>query len=162
MTAALPLHVEYRVDEGCAHRMARAALLSRIVTPGFLAVLAAELAVGIGLIAVRSVPVGVLFLVVAALFPLAILARTNRLARALAARGFRPGSTMQVEWGADGFVVTTPFAQATHHYRDLRSVVVRAGAVVMRIRGLRALVVLPAELVPDPVRPLLGRPPASG
>ena len=150
--SAPPLHLEYLVDEGCAHRMARGLAQSRIVTPAFLAILALEIAVGIGLIVVRSLAVGVFFLVVAALFPLAILAQTGRLTRALAARGFRPGTTLQVDWLADRFVVTTGTAQATHHYAAVRSVVTRGGAVLIRMRGMRLVVVLPEAVVPDEVR----------
>ena len=142
------LHYEHAVTDDTATQVARAAVRYRLTSPAFLlaiglgvAVLilclvadAAPLAAGVGL--------GILVITVSPLL------RVPRLAAQLRSRGFRPGTTMSVDYLADEFVVTTPDNRATHRYADVRSVRSMAGVAAIRLSRAGVLLVLPAPLVP--------------
>jgi hypothetical protein len=63
---------------------------------------------------------------------------------------------MTVDWGEETFTVATSEASGTHHYVSVSGARDVGDAIVFRIRGARVLLLLPAEVVPDAVRPRLG------
>jgi hypothetical protein len=83
------------------------------------------------------------------LVPFLYLVQRRQVRRALAGRGFRPGTTITTDFDDDGFTVTTPTGSARHAYGDIGRVAVYGDAVAMWLRAPRYVVVLPRQLVAD-------------
>jgi hypothetical protein len=157
MTQARPplVHRECLLDDAAPRVMARAAVRARLTAPLFVGYLIVAALVGLLLLATGPVGLGIGVLGVVVLLPLLTFAQVGRTARAFAARGYRPGTTVSADWGPDSFVVTTSLAHATYFYRDIRAVRRTGSAVFFRMRAARLLVLLPSELVPSGVRSLV-------
>jgi hypothetical protein len=150
------VRVDYAIGPDTARAMARASTRYRLTRPAFYISVLVELAIA-GAFAAAGRPGWALLVVVVALsLPLVLVAQTSTLARAMERRGYRPGTTMSVDWQDEQFVVATPDAAATHPYAAVATARLVQDAVVLRLRGARILILLPAAAVPDAVRPRLG------
>jgi hypothetical protein len=126
-----------------------------LLRPAFLAAVLLEVLCGVLFVAAGQVGWGVFVLAVAVLLPTILLLQTPRLGQAMRHRGYRPGTTMSIDWEPETFTVSTPDSTATHHYVQVARARDVGEAVVLRMRGSRILLVLPAALVPPDVRPRL-------
>lgn len=150
------LRLTYDVDRGTARAMAKAATLYRLLRPSFLGAIGIEVVLAIAFAAGGRNTWALALLAAALVTVLLLFLQTRTLTRALTARGFRPGTTLTVDWGPETFTVTAPQQSATHYRADVQHFAVHGEAALMRMRGSRLLLVLPAQLVPPEVRPGLG------
>lgn len=150
------MRTEVAIGPDTAARMARASTRYRLGRPAFWVPIAVELALAVVFAAAGHPGWGVVLVVVALLGPVLLRLQTPTLARAMARRGYRSGTTMTVDWDDDTFTVSTPDGSGTHHYHSATGARLVDGAVGLRIRGARVLLLLPADVVPDAVRPRLG------
>jgi hypothetical protein len=149
------VRVDYRIGEDTARAMARASTWYRLTRPAFYVAVLVELGIAAAFAASGRPGWAVLVVVLALSLPLVLVLQTSSLTRAMQRRGYRPGTTMSVDWQDEQFVVATPDAAATHPYAAVASARVVQEAVVLRMRGARVLIMLPAAAVPDTVRPRL-------
>ena len=152
------MRTETVIDDTAATQLARASARYRLTRPAFWIPVVVELALAAAFVAAGHRGWAVLLVVVALLGPVVLVAQTPFLAAGLARRAFRPGTVLTVDWDDDTFTVATPDASGTHHYRSVTAAREVRGAVAMRIRGARVLLLLPAEVVPPAARPRLGLP----
>lgn len=150
------LHLEYEVQRTTARQMARGATLFRLTRPSFLGAVAIEIVLAIVFAAAGQRLIALALVAAAGVTVLLVFLQTSSLTRALTARGFRPGTTLTVDWGPETFTVTAPMQSATHYRADVRQFAVHGEAALLRMGGSRMLLVLPAQLVPPEVRPGLG------
>jgi hypothetical protein len=150
------VRTETVVDATTATRLARASARYRLTRPAFWIPVLVELALVVVFAAAGRTGWAVLLAVVAVLGPVLLLAQTPSLAKAMRRRGYRPGTTLTVEWGEETFTVATPDSAGTHHYVSVSAAREVASAIVFRIRGARVLLLLPADVVPPEIRPRLG------
>jgi hypothetical protein len=155
------VRAEYSITAATGPAMARAATAYRLLRPAFLGAVVLEVLCGVFLLGAGHRGSGIVVLVVAALGPAVLLLQTPRLGRAMQYRGYRPGTTMSIDWEPRSFTLATPDASSTQSYDQVASARAVGRAVVLRMRGSRMLLVVPAELVPGEVRPRfrLGRRP---
>ncbi len=146
---------EVPIGADTAARMARASTRYRLGRPAFWAPIAVELALAVVFAAAGHPGWAVLLAVVAVLGPVLLVAQTPSLAAAMRRRGYRPGTTLTVDWEEETFTVAGPDSAGTHHYASVTGARLVGDAVVFRIRGARVLLLLPAEVVPPAVRPRL-------
>lgn len=142
------VRTEFVVAPDTARTVARAVVRYRLTSVSALG----PLLILAGLVLVTGVG-GVVWLAVAEALAIVVIvaaafAGIPRLTRTLQARGFRPGTTVTVDWADADFTVTTPSGHAVHAYADVRSVRVFGRVVAIRLNPARLLVVLPTELVP--------------
>jgi hypothetical protein len=150
------VRVEYPIGAETARQMARASTWYRLTRPSFSLSVLIELAIA-GAFAAAGRPGWALLVVVLALgLPLVLVLQTSSLTRAMQRRGYRAGTTMSVDWQDEQFVVATPDASAAHPYAAVASARSVQDAIVLRLRGARILLLLPAAAVPSTVRPRLG------
>lgn len=145
---------EYVVQPDTAARMADAATRFAFTRPRTLLTLTLTVA-AIVIVggATKHGPGFVAGAVIAVLLvPLLFLVQRRQVRRALAGRGYRPGSTITTDFDDDGFTVATPTGTARHGYHDIGRVAVYGDAVAMWLRAPRYVVVLPRPLVPDVAR----------
>jgi hypothetical protein len=150
------VHVDYPIGADTARQMARASTWYRLTRPAFYVAFVIELAIAAAFAAAGRPGWAGLVVVLALSVPLALVLQTGSVARAMQRRGYRPGTVMTVDWQDEQFVVTTPDASAAHGYDAVASARLVQDAVVLRLRGARILVMIPAGAVPDAVRPRLG------
>ena len=146
------------VDGTTATHLAWASARYRLTRPAFWIPVLVELALAGVFFAAGHPGWAVLLLVVALLAPTVLVAQTPYLAGGMARRGYRPGTILSVDWDEDSFTITTPDAAGRHRFAAVTGARQFDDAVVMRIRGARVLLLLPADVVPDTVRPRLGLP----
>jgi len=151
-----PVQTRYAVGFDTAPALAAASTRYRLTRPAFWVPLAVEAALAAAFAAAGHPVWGVALLAVVLLQPLGLLLQTRSLAGSMARRGYRPGTVLTVDWHDETFTVATPDAVGTHRYQSVIGPRVVGGAVVLRVRGARVLLLLPAEAVPDSVRPRLG------
>jgi len=152
------MRTETLVGDTAATQLAWASTRYRLTRPAFWIPVVVELALAAAFVAAGHPGWAALLVVVALLGPVVLIAQTPFLAAGLARRAFRPGTVLSVDWGDDTFTVSTPDASGTHHYRSVTGARELRGAVAMRIRGARVLLLLPADVVPPAARPRLRLP----
>lgn len=148
-------HREYVVDDRAAARMAAAAVRVAFTQPRMLVVT--------GIIVVAATVVGAAqavggsglagaitgFVIGLVLVTLMYVVQRGQLRRAFAARGYRPGSLLRVDYGQDGFTISTPEASARHPYANIAKIAIRDDVVVLVMMPRpRVMFVLPRQLVP--------------
>ncbi len=149
------MRTDYAITEATAGELAAASMRYRVTSPSIYVAVLVEL-VTAGLLAGAGQPWWAAGLAVLALgLPVVLLLQAPSLAQALRRGGYRPGTTMTVDWDDDTFTVTTPDATGTHRYEHVSSARAVGAGVVLRLRGTRALLVLPAGAVPATVGPRL-------
>lgn len=154
---------EYVVPDGCAARLAGAARTYRLRRPSFVVPVVAEVIVGMVALVIGPIWLGVVFLVLAVLLPLALFGQARALAAALGAAAFRPGTVLGASWDVREFAITAGDDQALHGYEEVRDFAEIDGVAVLRLHGDRLLLLLPLEVVPDAGRARLrGAEPPSG
>lgn len=77
-----------------------------------------------------------------------VLYKRRQLTSMLAARGYRPGSTLTADFGDGQVAIAADGGTAQHSYRDIADAKLLGDVVVLRLREARMLVALPNELVP--------------
>ena len=152
------MRTEYRIGPDTPGRMARAVTRYRARRPAFLVPVVVELLLGVVFAAAGYPGWGAFMAVVALAQPAVLAIQSFTLANAMEHRGYRPGSQLVTDWAPDGFEISTVSGSGRYPYDAVSGTRVYGGAVVMRIRGARVLLVLPAEVVPPAARPRLGLP----
>jgi hypothetical protein len=149
------------VGDTTASRLGWASTRYRLTRPAFFVPVLAELVLAAMFLAAGH-PVGAgLLAAVAVIGPLGLVAQTPSLIGSMQRRGYRPGMRLTVEWDEDTFTVSSGDASGTHHYASVAGAREVQGAVVLRLRGARVQLLLPADVVPPEARPRLrlrGRP----
>jgi hypothetical protein len=146
------VRAETAVDDSTALRLARASVRYRLTSPAIYLALLLELGIAFALWAAGRPWWGLAVAACAVTIPVALGLQTASLARTLQRRGYRPGTTMTVDWDDEAFTVTTPTGRGVYRYAAVASARRVGDVVVARIHGVRVLVVLPAEVVPDSAR----------
>jgi hypothetical protein len=146
---------DYLVDAGTARRMARASVVYRVTSPAIYGAVLLELAIAVGFLASGRPVWGIALAAFAISLPVILWVQAGSLARTMQHRGFRPGTLLSVEWEPETFTVETPDAAVRHRYDHVSSARDVAGAVVLRMRDARILLLLPTQVVPDYARPRL-------
>jgi hypothetical protein len=151
------VRVEQAIGEDSARRMARASVLYRLSSPAVYGAVVVELALAVAFAVTGRTGAAIALAVLAVALPAILWLTSGSIERALRHRGFRPGTTMVVDWADDGFTVVTPDGSASYRYDHVGSARAIGGAVVLRIAGARVLLLLPAAVVPPEARPRLSR-----
>ena len=150
------MRTETVVGDTAATQLAWASARYRLTRPAFWIPVVVELALAAAFASAGHPAWAVLLVLVALLAPAGLLVQTPSLAAGMARRGYRPGTVLTVDWGEDDFTISTPDGSGTHLYRSVTGARQLGSAVVLRIRGARVLLLLPADVVPEEARPRLG------
>ncbi|GAB2478321.1 hypothetical protein [Jatrophihabitans fulvus] len=142
-----PLHYACEIAPDDPRRAARAAIRQRAMAPNFWVPVAVFVGFGAAMLS-RLTWLAVVLLVVAGLSVVALLTRAPKLARQLAARGLRPGTTVTADYDDTALTVTSPSGRSVHRYASVRDVRVADGIAALRFHRRGVLVLLPAALVP--------------
>ncbi len=94
---------------------------------------------------------GAVFAVVffAVLMVLVIAYKRGQLAKTLAARGYRPGATVEAHADDEALCVIASTGSARHPWADIEHVRVVDGIVLFRMRAARLVVAVPVKAMPD-------------
>jgi hypothetical protein len=149
------LHTDYVVDDACPRRIAVEFTRYRLMRPSFLILTLVEVVLVVLFLAISQWILAVVFVVFILLVTVSSFATVRRTERLLSTRGYRPGSTVAVDYYDDRLVVTTAVAIAPYQYRELRGISERNGIVTVRTVSRNLIILLPAPLVPEQVRPML-------
>lgn len=149
------VHREFLVDSQCPRRIAVAFTRYRMSRPSFLLLTVVEVVLVVLFLAISEWILAIVFAALIVLVTVSSFATVRRMERLLSQRGYRPGTTVTVDYYDDRFVVTTAVAVATHRYEEVRGISVRDEIVTIRTATRNLIVLLPEPLLPDEVRPLL-------
>ncbi len=141
----------YVVQPADPRRIADAVIAYQVQQPRFLGAALFAIAVfaaagGITYGASGAV-VGALIMIV--LQGLVVVFKRAQLHRLMAARGYRPGSSIEAAFDDASFRIVTERGSGDHPYDWVADVRELRGVVVLRLREARLVIALPREVVPD-------------
>ncbi|MGI8677957.1 MAG: hypothetical protein ACR2LX_04560 [Jatrophihabitans sp.] len=141
---------QYIVRRGDPDRIAKAVVRYQAARLQFWAPLAV-VTVALGLLGSRNGHAGAVGGVVLCVLIVAgvLLYKRRQLRSVLAARGFRPGTTVTADFGDSQVAIAADGGTAVHPYREIADARRIGDVVLLRLRQARLIVALPGELVPD-------------